>query len=153
MIEARLKELNIDLPAPMAPAANYVPFVKMGSIVLVSGQLPFFKGELKYKGKVGGDLTLEMGQEAARLCALHILAQVKEACEGDLNRVRRCLRLGGFVNSSEIFLDHPKVINGASDLMISVFGDKGQHVRLAVGAAALPLGAAVEIEALFEVSY
>jgi len=151
MIDARLKELKIDLPTPMPPAANYVPFVKTGSVLLVSGQLPLLKGELHYKGKVGRELSLEEGQEAARLCGLQIIAQVKEACEGDLNRVHRCLRLGGFVNSTEKFTDQHKVINGASDLMLAVFGEKGQHVRLAVGAAALPLNAAVEIEALFEV--
>jgi enamine deaminase RidA (YjgF/YER057c/UK114 family) len=152
MIDARLKELKIDLPAPMPPAANYVPFVKTGSVLLVSGQLPLLEGELHHKGKVGRELSLEEGQEAARLCGLQIIAQVKEACGGDLNRVHRCLRLGGFVNSTEDFTDQHKVINGASDLMLSVFGEKGKHVRLAVGVAALPLNAAVEIEALFEVA-
>jgi enamine deaminase RidA (YjgF/YER057c/UK114 family) len=152
MIEARLKELEIALPAPTLPAANYVPFIKTGSFLLVSGQLPLLNGEVHYKGKVGQEFSLEEGQEAARLCCLQIIAQVKEACGGDLNRVRQCLRLGGFINSVENFTDHHKVMNGASDLMIAVFGEKGQHVRVAMGAAALPLNAAVEIEALFEVA-
>lgn len=103
MIEARLKELKIDLPAPTPPAANYAPFLKTGSILLVSGQLPLLKGEVHYKGKMGREFSLEDGQKAAYLCCLHIIAQVKEACEGDLNRVCRCLRLGGFINSTEIF--------------------------------------------------
>lgn len=152
MIEARLKELKIDLPAPTPPAANYAPFLKTGSILLVSGQLPLLKEEVRYKGKVGQEFSLEDGQKAARLCCLQIISQVKKACEGDLNRVRRCLRLGGFINSTENFVDHHKVMNGASDLMIDVFGEKGQHVRVAMGVAALPLNAAVEIEALFEVA-
>lgn len=152
MIEARLKELKIDLPAPKPPAANYVPFVKTGSILLISGQLPLLNGEVHYKGKIGQEFSLKEGQEAARLCCLQIIAQVKEACEGDLNRVHQCLRLGGFINSAKDFMDHHKVMNGASDLMIAIFGEKGQHVRVAMGAAALPLNAAVEIEALFEMA-
>lgn len=152
MIEAYLKKLNIDLPTPAPPAANYSPFVKVGSLVFISGQLPFLNGEIKYRGKVGGTLSLEEGQEAARLCALNILAQLKKACEGDLNRIQQCVRLGGFVNSADDFIDHPKIINGASDLMMDVFGDKGKHARAAVGVNALPLGAAVEVEALFEVN-
>lgn len=151
MIEARLKELGIELPLPPAPTANYAPFVKVGSLVYISGQLPMREGVLKYGGKVGRDFTLEEGQEAAKTCAYNILTQLKAACEGDLNRVQRCIRLGGFVNCPEDFKDQPKVVNGASDLMIALFGEKGRHARAAVGVNALPLGAAVEIEALFEV--
>lgn len=151
MIEARLQELNITLPDPSAPAANYVPFVKVGAIVFISGQLPSVNGELKHKGKLGDTISIEEGQKAARLCGLNILAQLKAACEGDLNRVLRCIRLGGFINSTEIFQDHPKVMNGASDLMVEVFGEKGRHARTAVGVNALPFGVAVEADALFEV--
>lgn len=152
MIEARLQELNIILPQPSAPAANYVPFVKVGSLVFISGQLPSSQGELKYKGNLGNTISIEEGQAAARLCALNILAQLKAACEGDLNRVLRCVRLGGFINSIDVFQDHPKVMNGASDLMVEVFGEKGRHARAAVGVNALPFGVAVEVDALFEVS-
>jgi enamine deaminase RidA (YjgF/YER057c/UK114 family) len=152
MIEARLQELNIILPQQPAPAANYVPFVKVGSLVFISGQLPSSQGELKYKGKLGNTISIEEGQAAARLCALNILAQLKAACEGDLNRVLRCIRLGGFINSTDTFQDHPKVMNGASDLMVEVFGEKGRHARAAVGVNALPFGVAVEVDALFEVS-
>lgn len=152
MIEARLQELNITLPNPSAPAANYVPFMKVGSLVFISGQLPIWNGELKYKGKLGDTISIEEGQAAARLCALNILAQLKAACEGDLNRVLRCVRLGGFINSKDDFQEQPKVMNGASDLMVDVFGDKGRHVRTAVGVNTLPFGVAVEVDALFEVS-
>jgi len=151
MIEARLQELNISLPLQPAPAANYAPFVKMGSLIFISGQLPSLNGELKYMGKVGREFTLEEGQKAARLCALNILAQLKEACHGDLNQVVGCIRLGGFVNSTEDFAEQSKVINGASDLIVSIFGEKGRHARAAVGVNSLPFGVAVEVEALFEV--
>ena len=152
MIEAKLKKLNITIPTPTPPAADYVPFVKVGSLVFISGQLPLSQGEITYKGKVGDTMSLKDGQEAARLCALNILAQLKEACEGDLNRIQRCIRLGGFVNSTDTFTEHPKVINGASDLMVAIFGDKGKHTRVALGVNALPLGAVVEVEAIFEVN-
>ncbi len=151
MVETRLQELGIELPPPTGPAANYAPFMKVGALVFVSGQIPFWEGELKSLGKVGRDLTIEEGQEAARLCALNILTHLKVACEGDLNRVVRCVRLGGFVNCTDDFKDQPKVVNGASDLMISIFGEKGRHARAAVGVNALPLGISVEVEALFEV--
>ncbi|OJW51160.1 MAG: hypothetical protein BGO67_12610 [Alphaproteobacteria bacterium 41-28] len=151
MVEARLQELGIELPSPSPPAANYVPFVKVGALVFISGQIPSWNGELKVLGKVGRNITIEEGREAARLCALNILAQLKIACEGDLNRVIRCVRLGGFVNCTDDFKDQPKVVNGASDLMVAVFGEKGKHARVAVGTHSLPLGIAVEVEALFEV--
>lgn len=152
MIESRLQKLNIILPQQSTPAANYVPFMKIESIVFISGQLPIWNGELKYKGKLGDTISIEEGQAAARLCALNILAQLKAACEGDLNRVLRCVRLGGFINSADVFQDQPKVMNGASDLMVDVFGEKGHHVRTAVGVNTLPFGVAVEVDALFEVN-
>lgn len=151
MIEAQLREREITLPRPSAPAANYVPYVKVGSLVFISGQLPILNGELKYLGKIGRDLTVENGQQAARLCALNILAQLKQACGGELNRVERCVRLGGFVNSTDDFKDHSLVINGASHLILEVFEDKGHHGRAAIGVNSLPLGVAVEVEAIFEV--
>lgn len=151
MIEKRLRELSLELPPPPSLATTYEPFVKVGSLVFVSGQLPFWKGELKYVGKVGSTVSIEDGQEAARLCALNILSQLKVACEGDLNRVLRCVRLGGFVNATDDFKEHSKVMNGASELMIAIFGEKGRHARAAVGANSLPFGVAVEIEAIFEV--
>ncbi len=151
MIENRLRELGFELPPPPLPAATYEPFVKVGSLVFISGQLPSWKGDLKYVGKVGLAFSIEDGQEAARLCALNILTHLKVACEGDLNRVVRCVRLGGFVNATDDFKDHPKVINGASELMIAVFGEQGRHARAAVGVNALPLGVAVEVDGIFEV--
>ena len=134
-----------------APAANYVPWVKSGTHVFVSGQITMRDGKLEYLGKLGADFSVEEGQAAARLCGLNILAQVR-AAGGDLDRVVRCVRLGGFVNSTPDFTDQPKVINGASDLMAEVFGDKGKHARAAVSAAALPLGVAVEVEAVVEIA-
>lgn len=151
MVEDRLQELGIELPSLSTPAANYAPFVRAGSLVFISGQIPYWNGELKYVGKVGLEFTIEEGQEAARLCGLNILAQLQAACEGDLNQVVQCVRLGGFVNCEDHFSEQPKVINGASDLMVAVFGEKGRHARAAVGVNALPFGVAVEVEALFQV--
>lgn len=151
-VEKRLADLNIELPKPAAPVASYVPYVVTGSLVFISGQVTFWSGELKYLGRVGEDLSIEQGQQAARLCALNILATLKEALGGDLDRVSRCVKLGGFVNCAPGFTEHPKVINGASNLMIEVFGDKGQHARFAVGAHGLPLNVAVEVDAVFEIS-
>lgn len=148
-IEKRLAELGIALPPPGTPAGNYVPFVIVGELVFMAGQVARAAGKMKYTGKVGVDLTIEEGQAAARLCALNLLAQLKVACAGDLDRVERCVRLGGFVNSAPDFFDHPKVINGASDLMVEVLGGNGQHARTAVGVAALPMDSAVEVEAVF----
>lgn len=149
-VDARLKELGIALPEAAAPAANYVPFVTVGTLVFVSGQLPVEGGEIRFAGRLGDGLSLEDGQKAARLCGLNLIAQAKAAC-GDLDRVKRVVRLGGFVASAPDFADHPKVVNGASDLMVEVFGEAGRHSRAAVGVAALPLGAAVEIDAVFEI--
>ena len=150
-IEQRLQELRIELPNAAAPAANYVPFVRVGNLVFVSGQVPFVNGELQYVGRLGENLSVEDGQEAARIDALNLIAQAKAACEGDLDRVTRVVKLGGFVNCTPEFTDHPKVVNGASDLMVDVFGDAGRHARFAVGAPSLPLGVAVEVEATFEI--
>jgi enamine deaminase RidA (YjgF/YER057c/UK114 family) len=150
-VEARLSELGITLPEAAAPAANYVPYVVTGTLVFVSGQLPMEEGRIKYKGRLGDDLSLEEGQQAARLCGLNLIAQVRAAC-GDLDHVRRVVRLGGFVASSPAFTDHPKVVNGASDLMVEVFAEAGRHSRAAVGVAALPLGAAVEVDGIFEIA-
>lgn len=151
-LDQKLESLGITLPAPSPAVANYVPYTIAQNMVIVSGQLPIKDGEVAFKGKVGQDLSLEEGQAAARQCAINILAQLKVACDGDLARVKRCLRLGGFVNCGPDYADQPKVINGASDLMVEVFGDLGRHARAAVGVIALPLGAAVEVEATFLLS-
>lgn len=149
-IEARLKTLGVTLPEPAAPVANYVPFVRSGDQVHVSGQVSFSPDGL-ITGRVGSDIDLEAGQRAARYCAINLIAQMKAACEGDLTRVRRIVKLGGFVNADPGFIDVPKVINGASDLIAEVFGESGRHARSAVGVAVLPLGAAVEVDAIFEI--
>jgi enamine deaminase RidA (YjgF/YER057c/UK114 family) len=151
-IDARLKELNLDLPAPPAPVASYVPYVISGNLVFVSGQVTISSGGLKYVGKVGADISLEDGKAAARLCAINVLAQVKAACGGDLDRVRRCVKLGVFVNATPDFTQHPEVANGASDLIGDVFGEAGRHSRAAVGAGSLPRGVAAEVEAVFEIA-
>jgi enamine deaminase RidA (YjgF/YER057c/UK114 family) len=150
-IEERLAALGIALPAAASPAANYVPFVLEDGLLTISGQLPMENGGVAVKGRLGDGVSLEDGQRAARLCAINILAQAKAAL-GDLTRIRRCIRLGGFVASTPDFTDQHKVVNGASDLVASVLGDAGRHARAAVGVAALPLDAAVEVEALFAVS-
>jgi enamine deaminase RidA (YjgF/YER057c/UK114 family) len=148
-IDQRLAELGIELPAPAAAAANYVPVRRSGDLLVVSGQLPIEAGAVRYEGKLGGGVSLEDGQAAARLCAVNILAQVKAAC-GDLESIAACLRLGGFVACTPEFTDHPKVVNGASDLMVGVLGEAGKHARAAVGVPSLPFDAAVEVEAMFE---
>lgn len=150
-IDARLAELGLTLPQAAAPAANYVPFVRTGNLVVMSGQITLENGVLKYVGRVGEDFTTEQAYEAAKLCGLNLIAQLKVACDGDLDRVKRVVRLGGFVNSTADFTEQPKVINGASDLMAEVFGEKGKHARAAVGVNTLPLGVAVEVEGLFEI--
>jgi enamine deaminase RidA (YjgF/YER057c/UK114 family) len=150
-IDARLKQLGIEIPTPATPVANYVGWVRTGNLVFTAGQVPLKDGKFLYQGKVGGEVSLEEAVEAAKLCAINIIAQVKAACGGDLDRVRRVVKLVGFVNGVPGFADHPKVVNGASDLMVAVFGDKGKHARSAVGAGSLPLNLAVEIEAVVEV--
>jgi enamine deaminase RidA (YjgF/YER057c/UK114 family) len=149
-IDHRLAQLGIELPKAAAPAGAYVPFVLVGNLLVVAGQLPMCNGVIEHHGRVGAELSIEDGIAAARLCALNLLAQARTACEGDLDRVRRVVRLGGFVHAAAGFTEHPKVLNGASELMVDVFGPAGRHARFAVGAASLPLGAAVEIEGLFE---
>lgn len=151
-VEARLAELGVVLPTPPTPVANYVPFVRTGSLLFVSGQICLGPdGKLVAKGKLGDVVSIEDGQRAARACAVNLLAQLKVAV-GDLDKVIRVVRLGGFINSMPTFVDGPKVMNGASDLMVEALGDKGRHARTTVGVAALPADAAVEVEGLFEVS-
>ena len=149
-IDARLNELGITLPDAPAPAANYVPFVQSGKLIFVSGQISQGEGGL-IKGKLGADMDVPAGAEAARRCGLSLIAQAKAALGGDLDSIARVVKLTGFVNSTTDFTDQPKVINGCSDLMVEVFGEAGRHARAAVSAPALPLGVAVEIEAIFEV--
>ena len=151
-IDARLSELGIELPEAVAPVANYVPYVVVGNTIFTAGQITLVGTEVKYAGILGQDISIEDGYKAARLCGLNLLAQVKAACGGDLDRVKRVVKLGGFVRCVPEFVDQPKVINGASDLMVEVFGDAGRHARFAVGAASLPLGAAVEIDSIFEIA-
>lgn len=150
-VEARLSELGIKLPEVAAPVANYVGYVKTGNLVFVSGQVPIKDGKFLFQGKLGAAVSLEDGQSAAKLCAINIVAQLKAACDGDLDRVKRIVKLGGFVNSTPEFTDQPKVVNGASDLMVAVFGDKGKHARAAVSAGSLPMGVAVEVDAVAEI--
>lgn len=150
-IDARLKELGIEIPDVAKPAAAYVPGVRSGNLVFVSGQVPFVKGEIVFKGKVGSDFTVEQGQECARVCALNAIAVVKDMLDGDLDRVTRVVKLGGFVNCPSDFEQHPMVINGASNVVGEIFGDKGAHSRFAVGVGSLPFNVAVEVEAIFEV--
>lgn len=151
-IDGRLKELGIELAQPTAPVANYVPYTVSGNLVVVSGQVTLWGGKVEYVGKLGRDVSVEDGQKAARLCALNILTHLKGACGGDLDRVKRVVRLGGFVNCTPDFTDQPQVVNGASNLMVEVFGDAGKHARAAVGVVSLPLGVAVEVEAMFEIA-
>ena len=151
-VEKKLADLGIVLPTPAAPIANYVGFVRTGSLLFVSGQICLGPdGKLVAKGKLGSTVSVEDGQKAARACAINLLAQVKVAL-GDLDKVVRVVRLGGFINSEPTFLDGPKVMNGASDLMVEALADKGRHARTTVGVAALPVDAAVEVEGLFEVA-
>jgi enamine deaminase RidA (YjgF/YER057c/UK114 family) len=151
-VEKKLTDLGLALPTPAAPVANYVGFVRTGNLLIVSGQLCFdAEGKLAARGKVGSAVSVEDGQKAARLCAINVLAQIKAAL-GDLDKVARVVRLGGFINCEPTFLETPKVMNGASDLMGTAFGEKGRHARTTVGVAALPMDAAVEVEGIFEVS-
>lgn len=151
-IDQRLAELKIELPTASAPAANYVPTVRTGNLLFVAGQIPMLNGKAEFVGKLGRDFNIEDGRKAARLCALNVIAQVKAALGGDLDRVRRCVRVGGFVNAMPDFNDQPQVVNGASDLLVEVFGEAGKHARAAVGVGSLPRGVAVEIDAVFEVN-
>ena len=151
-IDNRLHDLGITLSDPATPAANYVPYVVTGNLVFISGQVPVDKTGLPYCGKVGDDISQEDAVKAARLCGINILAALRQACGGDLDRVTRCVKLGGFVNGTPDFDQHPAVINGCSDLMVDVFGDAGKHARFALGAGNLPFNVAVEIDAVFEIN-
>ena len=147
-IDKLLAEKKIELPRAAAPVANYVPVVMAGNLAFVSGQVTVWNGEFRFIGKLGKEFDIEQGQQAARICGLNVLAQLKAALDGDLDRVKRCVRLGVFVNSVDDFTDQPKVANGVSDLMVEVFGDAGKHARSNV----LPLNVAVEVEAVFEIA-
>jgi enamine deaminase RidA (YjgF/YER057c/UK114 family) len=151
-VEARLTAAGITLPDAPAPAANYVSFVKTGNLVFISGQVPFVDGKLTMTGRVGDNASVEDAYAQARICAINLIANLKVACDGDLDRVSRVVKLGGFVASTDDFNGQPSVINGASDLMVEAFGDAGRHARFAVGTNALPLGCLVEIDGVFEIS-
>lgn len=150
-IDRRIEQLGIDLPALPAAVGAYLPCRTAGDLLFVSGQLPWIDGRIAWPGRVGAEVGLADAVAAARLCALALVAQVREACAGDLDRVAAVVRLGGFVSSASDFFDHAKVVNGASELMVEIFGDAGRHARAAVGCASLPLGAPVEIEGLFQI--
>ena len=148
----KLKSLNITLPNAPKPVGAYVAYKKIGKIIYISGQLPIdSNGNIK-KGKIGSDLTLEEGQKAAYLCTLNILSQLKESCDGNINEVKNCIKITGFVNSTDTFTDQPKVINPASETLSFIFGENGKHTRAAISTNSLPLGAAVEIDAIFEIN-
>ena len=151
-IAEKLTSLGYEVPQVAAPAANYVPYIVSGKHIFIAGQIPFLNGQVMHTGRLGDDLSIEQGMEAARACALNILAQAIATVEGDESRIKQLVRLGGFVNCTADFYDHPKVINGASDLMVEVLGDAGKHARAAVGAPSLPLKVAVEIDAIFEIA-
>ncbi len=150
-IDARFSELGIVLPRQPPPAGAYVPHVVVGGVLFVSGQLPMLDGEIKYTGRVGAEVAIDTGYAAARLCGLNLLAHVREACGGNLDQVVRVVKLSGFVQCSADFTDHPKVVNGASELMMEIFGEAGRHARIAIGAPSLPLNAAVEVDGIFQI--
>jgi len=151
-VEEKIKQLNIEIPKSPKPVGDYVAFRIVNKLVYISGQVSFDQNGNLIKGKVGSELSLEQGQEAAKACAINIISQLKSACEGDLEKVKSCIKINGYVNSTDNFLDQPKVINAASELIVNVFGEKGKHARAAVSVNSLPLGAAVEIESIFEIN-
>ena len=151
MISENLKKLNIDLPKAPDPVGAYVAYKIIKNLLYISGQLPIDKDGKMVKGKVGKDLSLEEGQNASRLCVINILAQAKKAVGGDLNKIKNCIKITGYVNSTDEFTEQPKIINPASETLAAVFGDKGKHTRAAISSNSLPLGAAVEIEAIFDI--
>ncbi len=150
-VEGRLRQLSIELPEPSRPGANYVPSVRSGNLVFLTGQLCQWNGERRFIGKLGREFGVADGQQAARLSALNLVAHLRAALAGDLDRVVRCIRVAGFVNATPDFVDHSQVVNGASDLFVELFGEAGRHTRMAVGVSGLPYGVAVEVEAVFEV--
>jgi enamine deaminase RidA (YjgF/YER057c/UK114 family) len=150
-IDRRLAELGIELPEPSRPGANYVPFTWSGKQLFLTGQLSQWNGERRFIGKLGREFEIEEGRQAARLSALNLIAHLRAALEGDLDRMRQCLRLAGYVNSLPSFTDQSKVMDGASDLFVSIFGEAGRHARLAIGVAVLPYDVAVEVEGVFEI--
>jgi enamine deaminase RidA (YjgF/YER057c/UK114 family) len=150
-VATKLKQLSIELPESALPAANYIPYTVTGNLVFISGQLPMKDGKPQFIGKVGKDYTIEQGQQTARLCGINILSHLRAACGGNLDKVKRCVRLGIFVNSAPGFTDQPKVANGVSDMMVELFGDRGKHARFAVGVSELPFGVAVEVDGTFEI--
>lgn len=150
-IEKRIEAMGLTLPPSVMPAANYVPYVISGNQVVISGQLPMQDGKPQAIGKVGREFSIEQGQQTAKICGVNILSHLKAALCGDLSKVKRLVRLGVFVNSTEDFTDQPKVANGVSDMMVEIFGDAGKHARAAVGVSQLPLGVSVEVEATFEI--
>jgi len=149
-VERRMAELKIELPNPGTPMANYIPAVRVGDLLFLSGQVCSWNGERRFVGKLGAEISLEQGKQAARICALNLLAQAKRFLDGDLDRIARIVRLGGFVNAAPGFTEQPQVVNGASDLMVEVLGEMGRHARTAVGVGSLPGGAAVEVDAILE---
>ncbi|HKE45479.1 MAG TPA: RidA family protein [Steroidobacteraceae bacterium] len=150
-IDQRLQDLGIELPEPSKPGANYVPFVRTGNLLFITGQLSQWNGERRFIGKLGREFRVEEGQQAARLCALNLIAHARAALDRDLDRIARCVRVAGYVNSVADFTEHSQVMNGASDLFVKVFGEAGRHARMAVGVSGLPYDVAVEVEAVFEV--
>ena|SRR5210317_2558493 len=151
-VEEKIKQLNIEIPKSPKPVGAYVAFRIVNKLVYISGQVSFDQNGNLIKGRVGSELSLEQGQEAAKACAINIISQLKSACDGDLEKVKSCIKINGYVNSTDNFLDQPKVINAASELIVNVFGEKGKHARAAVSVNSLPLGAAVEIESIFEIN-
>ena len=151
-IDAKLAELGITLPTPAAPVANYIGWNVSGKLVVISGQIPLVDGKIATSGKLGAGVTIEQGQATARICFVNLLAQLKAAAGGDLDRVARVVRLGGFIACTPDFTQHAQVMNGASDLAVAVFGDKGRHTRTTIGVPSLPLDAAVEVEGMFELA-
>jgi enamine deaminase RidA (YjgF/YER057c/UK114 family) len=151
-VESKLAALNLTLPPASTPAGNYVPYVVSGNLVFISGQIPMIDGKPAMQGVVGADFSVEQAAQAAQLCGLSLIAHLRNACNGDLSRVVRCVKLTGFVQCVAGFTEQPAVINGASDLMVAAFGDKGRHARAAVGCNALPRGVATEVEGVFEIS-
>ena len=151
-IDSRLEELGIVLPEPANPAANYVPYVISRNLVFIAGQIPFWNGDVLHIGKVGVELTVEDATKSAKVCGLNIIAQLKAACDGNLDRVRRCVKIGVFVNCIDGFTQQPQIANGVSDLMVEVFGEAGRHARFAIGTNALPRNCATEADAVFELS-